>query len=142
MIVERFCATLDSVGRPHLGNPRLTIWRKTKYGGVVNRPLFVGAIGAVIVGAAFALTTFFDFQPGARPQGGAPASVPADVARSGPPTPASSPERAPADSASKLAAPEISKKPIRPSFDVVGDNRVGDAVFGGRAAPNAEFTVT
>ena len=112
---------------------------------MVNRPLFVGAIGAVIVGAAIALTTYFEFQPGARPQGGAPVSASADVARSGPPTqvpPASAPELAPADSASKLVAPEISEKPIRPSFDIVRVNREGDAVIAGRAAPNAEVTVT
>lgn len=118
---------------------------------MVNRPLIVGAIGAAIVGAAIALTTYFEFHPEARPQGGAPASAPADVARSGPPTPvppasipepASTREPAPADSAAKLAAPAISQKPIRPSFDIVRVNPKGDAVIAGRAAPNAEVTVT
>ena len=37
---------------------------------MVNRPLFVGAIGAVIVGAAIALTTYFEFNPEARPMFG------------------------------------------------------------------------
>jgi len=42
----------------------------------------------------------------------------------------------------KPAAPEISKQPIRPSFDIVRVNPKGDAVIAGRAAPNAEVTVT
>ena len=106
----------------------------------------MGAIGAVIVGAAIALTTYFEFHPEAQSQGSAPSAAPTDVARTGPPTPvppAAKPEpAAPSEQATKLAAPEISKKPIRPSFDIVRVNPRGDAVIAGRAAPNAEVTVT
>ena len=105
---------------------------------MVNRPLFVGAIGAIIVGAAIALTTYFEFQPGARPQNGAPASAPAGVARSGPPAPIPGTS---IDSPPKHAAGAISTPPILPSFDTVRVNPEGDAVIAGRAAPNAEVTV-
>ena len=110
---------------------------------MVNRPLFVGAVGAVIVGAAIVSTMYFEFEPGARPKSGAPASV--TVAVEPPPTPAplaAAPRQAPAETGPRLAAPEISKEPIRPSFDVVRVNREGDAVIAGRAEPYAEVTVT
>ena len=103
---------------------------------MVNRPLFVGLIGAVIVGAAIALTTYFEFQPGARPQGGAPASAPAHVARSGPPAPiprAAVLEATSADNLAKLVTPEHSRQPVGLSFTTVRVNPVGDVVIAGRA---------
>jgi nucleoid-associated protein YgaU len=112
---------------------------------LVNRPLIVGAIGAVIVGAAIALTAYFEFHPEARTEGTAPSAKPADVARTGPPTPvppAAATATTPGVNETKLAAPEVSKEPIRPSFDIVRVNPQGDAVIAGRAAPNAEVTVT
>ena len=105
----------------------------------MNRPLFVGAMGAVIVVGAIALTMYFEFEPGARPHQGTPETR-TSVAPAAPGAATEVP--APAASEPRLAAPEISKEPIRPSFDIVRVNREGDAVIAGRAAPDAEVTVT
>ncbi len=110
---------------------------------MINRPLIVGATGAVIVGAAIALTVYFEFEPGAQPQQVAvtPKAVESPAPTAIKPS-AEAPMKAPAETAPRLAAPEITKKPVRPSFDVVRVNPKGDSVIAGRAAPNAEVTVT
>jgi nucleoid-associated protein YgaU len=89
----------------------------------VQRYWLIGAVGVVILCAAIALNFLDDPKP--RPVAGGP-GVPAatgTVTAGGP------------------AAPQLSARPLRPSFDVVRVNPRGDVVIAGRAAPNAEVIV-
>ena len=93
----------------------------------VNRPFIVGAVGALLVGAAIVVTFVLELSPsrdGSQPGASAPgvAATPA----------------APVD-APAAAAPEGA--PVRPSFDLVRIDPEGDAVIAGRASPHAEVTV-
>jgi len=97
----------------------------------MNRPLIIGIVGGLIAVASIALTFLLD-------RGTEPADAPApQVAQPGQPSGGAPGEEQPA-----LAAPARVEQPTRPSFDVVRVNPQGDMVIAGRAAPNAEVTVT
>ena len=106
---------------------------------VLNRPLLVGALGAVIVGAAIVSTRYIEFEPEAPPKPSVAESARGVLVP--PPKSFAKAVTEPEANAPK-AAPETAKEPVRPSFDVVRVNPEGDAVIAGRAAPNAEVTVT
>lgn len=103
----------------------------------MSRPVIIGFIGAAIVAAAIALTFFIEREPDRARVAQAPPAVVAATDDAGTPAPAKQNPESPG-----LKAPSIAGLPIRPKFDVVRVNPTGDTVIAGRAAPNAEVTVT
>lgn len=105
----------------------------------MNRPLLIGIIGGAIVLVAVALTFVIDRPPdrtgSKKPAEPAQTVVHADIAK--PPT-----EQVTASAAQSPPAKQATNGPVKPSFDVVRVNPTGDAVIAGRAAPNAEVTIT
>lgn len=86
----------------------------------MSKPTLLVILGAVLLAAAIALNSLVDWDGGSRNQESAPA---------------------PTVNAPELQAPELARKPVAPSFDVVRVNPNGDTVIAGRAAPGAEVTV-
>lgn len=86
----------------------------------MSKPTLLVILGAIIVAAAIALNSLVDWKGDSNDTGAPP-----------PPT----------ASSSDLEAPQLARKPVAPSFDVVRINPNGDAVIAGRAAPGAEVTV-
>jgi len=86
----------------------------------LSKPTLLVILGAVLLAAAIALNSLVDWDGGSRNQESAPA---------------------PTVNAPELQAPELARKPVAPSFDVVRVNPNGDTVIAGRAAPGAEVTV-
>jgi nucleoid-associated protein YgaU len=72
-----------------------------------------------------------------------PPAAKAPAAASAPPIRASAGSAADpkAKSRAALSAPAVMPEPVRPSFDVVRVNPLGDAVIAGRAAPGAKVTI-
>lgn len=107
----------------------------------MNRPLFIGIVGAVFVIAAVALTFFIDRAP-QRPSPAASrttespkAAAPQSATTTQPEAPVrATPKQAPSPSA-------VAGKQKKPSFDVVRISPRGDAVIAGRAEPQAEVLV-
>lgn len=87
----------------------------------MSKPTLLVILGAIILAAAIALNSLVDWE--------------------GPRHDASNAPKAPSAAQSALEPPQISRKPVAPSFDVVRINPNGDAVLAGRATPGAEVTV-
>lgn len=87
----------------------------------MSKPTLLVILGVILLAAAIALNSLFDWDGGSRDQG--------------------SPQQQPSASSPQLEAPQVARKPVAPSFDVVRINPNGDAVIAGRAAPGAEVTV-
>lgn len=85
----------------------------------MNKPTFLVVIGVIILAAAITLNSLVNWDGDSRDT---------------PPAPQSS-------SSPSLEAPQITRKPLAPSFDVVRINPNGDAVIAGRAAPGSEVTI-
>jgi nucleoid-associated protein YgaU len=85
----------------------------------LNKPTFLVVIGVIILAAAIALNSLVDWEGDRRDTPSAPQS----------------------STSPGLEAPQLTRKPLAPSFDVVRINPNGDAVIAGRAAPGAEVTV-
>lgn len=85
----------------------------------MSKPILLVILGAIILAAAIALNSLVDWDRGTRDK-----------------TPSQ-----PSASSPGLDAPQLARKPVAPSFDVVRINPNGDAVIAGRAAPGAEVTI-
>jgi hypothetical protein len=87
----------------------------------LSKPTLLVILGAIILAAAIALNSLVDWDGSRHDASNAP--------------------QAPSAPQSGLEAPQIARKPVAPSFDVVRINPNGDAVLAGRATPGAEVTV-
>lgn len=101
----------------------------------MNRALWIGAIGAVLVVAALGLTLFL--LPGEREEPLAPL---AEAPASGNGEAAHLPDEE-RPGAPRLRAPDLAPSELSPSFDILRVSPNGSAVIAGRAAPGAEVTV-
>lgn len=107
----------------------------------MNRPLFIGVIGGILVVAAVVWTFFIDRPPDRTETPATPPSV--SESGEAPASVAETEERsAEAEETPNVAASEeTGQAPVKPSFDVVRINPRGDAVIAGRAEPHAEVTI-
>ncbi|MFQ5940026.1 MAG: Ig-like domain-containing protein, partial [Alphaproteobacteria bacterium] len=98
----------------------------------MNRPLFIAiiVIGIVVLAAAIGLNFLLIDRDAVDKKTAGPQEAPA--APEAPP---------PASQEKPLAAPDLAKRPVAPSFDIVRINPEGDTVIAGRAAPGAEVTI-
>ncbi len=87
----------------------------------MSKPTLLVILGAIILAVAIALNSLVDWDGTRRDASNAP--------------------KAPSSAPSGLEAPQIARKPVAPSFDVVRINPNGDAVLAGRATPGAEVMV-